>query len=133
MPTFPTDTSLASTAYTVLLISYYLLLLAASFALAMALPVATFHLGRLLAGLHFDLGHPGSLVVMFVAFLMYSVLCGLGPEGGEQLRWVLVNVPFGLGVLCAVCLGVWAVGLGVWRGVEGVLGRGREEGKVKGS
>ena len=95
----------------------------------MSLPYTTFHLARYIAGAHLDVGHPGSLVAVFVGFVMYSALCGLG----EGLEWYLVNVPFGVGVLCLVVLGVWTVGVGVWRGVQRVQRKGREgEGDRKG-
>lgn len=121
--------SLLSTAQTVLSILCYLLILAVSLAVSLALPVGTFHLGRFLAGYHYDVGHPGLLIVVSAGFVIYSSLCGLGLED-EGALYFLVNVPFGVGVGCALGLGVWMIWVGLVKAVR--LVQGGEE-KVKDS
>lgn len=123
-----TSPSLLTTAHTVLSIAYYALIIAFSLVLSLALPFATFHLGRFFAGYHFDVGHPGSPIAVFPAFVVYFFLCVWGLEDEAGVGYFLVNVPFGVGVGCAVGLGVWMTWVGLVKAVRSVQG-GEEKAK----
>lgn len=114
-------------AQTVLFIAYYVLVITCSLLTSLALPFATFHLGRFFASYHFDVGHPGSLIAVFAGFVVYSFLCGFRLEY-EGVGYFLVNVPFGVGVGCAIGLGCWSLGRGLVR-IVNWMQRGEEKAK----
>lgn len=122
MISLPADDSLFSSAQITLIFTGYVLILALSFLFAMSLPYIAFHAGRWIYDCHMDVGHAGTLIACGVGFFYYSGLCGFAPDGKGKLWYIIVNVPFGVGFLTALCSVVFAVGVGIGR-VTGLIER----------
>lgn len=129
MIALPTDDSLLSTLKIVLIFTGAILAFVVSLALSIALSLLAFHAGRWVYGCPTNWDDLGSLGAIAGAFMAYIGLINLMPYGADLLRYVLLNVPFGVGSLAFLIFMVFAVGVGIGR-VTGLI-RGKASDKER--